>query len=91
MIRAAHQAATNRNLATHVSQSASSPAAPARYTHLLLILATLLCLAPFLNKAVHLDDYLFIRSAQHIVGHPADPFGIVVNWNGIDEPLSVVT
>ena len=91
MLRAATWPPTNRNLATHVSQSASSPAAPARYTHLLLILATLLCLAPFLNKAVHVDDYLFIRSAQHIVGHPADPFGIVVNWNGIDEPLSVVT
>lgn len=57
----------------------------------LLALATVLCLAPFLNKAVHVDDYLFVRSAQQILQHPLDPFGFAVNWYGFDTPCAQVT
>lgn len=58
---------------------------------LLLAVATVVCLAPFLHKAVHVDDYLFIRSAQHILRHPADPFGFMVNWYGFDAPCFLIT
>lgn len=68
-----------------------SPHTSAPRTTLILAIATLLCLAPFITKAVHVDDYLFIRSAQHLVEAPGDPFGIVVNWYGAEEPLSAIT
>ncbi len=73
-----------------------SPAAtksPAWYRHpaLWLTLATILCLAPFANKAVHIDDYLFLRSARQILTHPGDPFGVTVNWYDSAMPLADVT
>lgn len=71
----------------------SAPAATAWYRSpaLWLTLATILCLAPFANKAVHIDDYLFLRSAKQILAHPADPFGTTVNWYGFEMPLADVT
>ncbi len=71
----------------------SAPSSSAWYRHpvLLVTLATLLCLAPFANKAVHIDDYLFLRSAQQILADPANPFGTVVNWYGFAMPLADVT
>lgn len=60
-------------------------------TPLGLVLATLLCLLPFVHKAVHLDDYLFLRSARQILEHPLDPFGTMVNWYGVPMPLASVT
>jgi 4-amino-4-deoxy-L-arabinose transferase-like glycosyltransferase len=47
---------------------------------MLLTLATLSCLLPFVNKAFHIDDPLFIWSARQILAHPLDPFGFRVNW-----------
>ena len=38
------------------------------------------CLGPFLNKAVHTDDALFVWTGQWIQKHPADFFGGEVNW-----------
>ena len=38
------------------------------------------CLGPFLNKAVHTDDVLFVWTGQWIQKHPADFFGCQVNW-----------
>lgn len=60
-------------------------------TPALLALGTVLLLAPFLGKAVHIDDYLFIRAAQQILAHPLDPFGTAVNWYGVTMPLEDVT
>ena len=70
-----------------------APSRPAWYRQPapLLTLATLLCLAPFANKAVHIDDYLFLRSAQQILADPADPFGTIVNWYGVAMQLADVT
>ena len=70
---------------------AVAPSAWYRSPALWLTLATILCLAPFANKAVHIDDYLFLRSAKQILAHPADPFGTMVNWYGFDMPLADVT
>ena len=49
-------------------------------SQLLLIVATLLCLLPFSGKAFHIDDPLFLWSAQHITAHPLDPYGFQLIW-----------
>lgn len=48
---------------------------------------TVLLLAPFLNKAVNIDDPLFLWTAKHIQQHPADFFGFNVNWYNTSEPI----
>lgn len=58
---------------------------------LLLVGATLLCLLPFCGKAFHIDDPLFIWSAQQITRHPLDPFGFQVTWDRTLTPMSQVT
>ncbi len=40
----------------------------------------MVCLGPFLDKAVHTDDVLFVWAAEWIQKHPADFFGCQVNW-----------
>lgn len=44
-----------------------------------LVVATL---APFLGKAFHVDDPMYLWIAQRILEHPLDAFGFAVNWNG---------
>jgi 4-amino-4-deoxy-L-arabinose transferase-like glycosyltransferase len=44
-------------------------------------------LAPFLNKAFHIDDPLFLWMAQRIYQHPADPYGFSVNWYVSAKPM----
>jgi 4-amino-4-deoxy-L-arabinose transferase-like glycosyltransferase len=56
----------------------------------ILALTCLVCLAPFLGKAVHLDDPLFIWTAQQIQHHPLDFFGFTVNWYGRSSPMYAV-
>ncbi len=62
-----------------------------RHPSVWLILATFLCLGPFVRKAVHIDDYLYLRSARQILEHPADPFGTSINWYDTVKPLADVT
>ena len=38
------------------------------------------CLAPFLNRAMHTDDALFVWTGEWIQKHPGDFFGFQVNW-----------
>src|SRR5205807_1131597 len=59
-------------------------------TRLLLIAITIVALAPFLNKALHVDDPLFLWMARQIVEHPLDPYGFNVNWSSFVQPMSVV-
>ncbi|HEX4824799.1 MAG TPA: hypothetical protein VFV19_10820 [Candidatus Polarisedimenticolaceae bacterium] len=42
-----------------------------------IVVATLL---PFVGKAFHIDDPLFVWIGKHIVDHPLDPYGFQVNW-----------
>jgi hypothetical protein len=56
---------------------------------LTLVLGLLLC--PFLNKALHIDDPLFVWAARHIHAQPANPYGFTVNWYGTPMPMSEVT
>jgi len=58
---------------------------------LLLTAATLLCLLPFSGRAFHVDDPLFVWSAQQIVHHPGDPYGFQLIWDITRMPMSEVT
>jgi 4-amino-4-deoxy-L-arabinose transferase-like glycosyltransferase/tetratricopeptide (TPR) repeat protein len=52
-----------------------------------LLVLTLACLVPFAHKAVHIDDTLFLRAAEHIQKHPADFYGFSMNWFGSSMPM----
>jgi 4-amino-4-deoxy-L-arabinose transferase-like glycosyltransferase len=51
-----------------------------------LVLA-IACLAPFANKAFHIDDTLFLRAAEHIQKHPINFYGFTMNWFGTPMPM----
>ena len=50
-------------------------------------IAVIAALAPFLNKAFHIDDPLFLWIAHQISQHPADPYGFFVNWYVSAKPM----
>src|SRR4051812_8510350 len=50
-------------------------------------LATIAGLAPFIGKAFHIDEPLFIWMGQQILQHPQDPYGFSVNWYGLHQPI----
>jgi 4-amino-4-deoxy-L-arabinose transferase-like glycosyltransferase len=52
---------------------------------------TLLCLVPFVNKAFHIDDTLFLAAAKQIQSNPANFYGFNINWYGVEEPMSDIT
>jgi len=58
---------------------------------LLAALATLAALLPFLGKAFHVDDPLFLWLARRVSTHPWDPFAFDVNWYGATAPMGQVT
>ena len=49
---------------------------------------TLACLAPFLGKAFHIDDPVYVEVAQQILRSPLDFFGSEMNWQGWLEPVA---
>src|SRR5438874_10908769 len=53
----------------------------------LAIAAAVAALAPFLHKAFHIDDPLFLWMAHQISQHPADPYGFSVNWYASAQPM----
>ncbi|HEY1894133.1 MAG TPA: glycosyltransferase family 39 protein, partial [Chthoniobacterales bacterium] len=53
----------------------------------LAMAAVIAALVPFLNKAFHIDDPLFLWMAQQISQHPADPYGFSVNWYVSAKPM----
>jgi 4-amino-4-deoxy-L-arabinose transferase-like glycosyltransferase len=61
------------------------------HSYLLLGLTTLACLLPFSSKAFHIDDPLFVWTAQQIVHHPFDPYGFHMVWYVTDMPMSAIT
>ena len=52
-----------------------------------LVLLTCACLAPFVGKAFHIDDTLFLRAAEQIQKHPLDFYGFNINWFGDLTPM----
>ncbi len=61
------------------------------FGHALMITATILCLVPFSNRAFHVDDPLFVWTAQQITRHPSDPYGFNLVWYSTEMPMSRVT
>jgi 4-amino-4-deoxy-L-arabinose transferase-like glycosyltransferase len=59
-----------------------------RNSQLVLIALTIAALAPFLTKAFHVDDPLFLWIAQQIAKHPLDPYGLDVNWSSFTRPMA---
>jgi 4-amino-4-deoxy-L-arabinose transferase-like glycosyltransferase len=62
-----------------------------RHQQWIIIIVAILCLLPFVNKAVHIDDPLFIWAAKHISVEPLNPYNFNVNWYGTQEPMYNVT
>lgn len=60
------------------------------HSYLLLGLATLGCLLPFSGKAFHIDDPLFVWTAQQIAHDPFNPYGFHLVWSVTDMPISAV-
>lgn len=61
------------------------------HSYLFLALATVSCLLPFSGKAFHIDDPLFVWTAQQIANHPFDPYGFRLVWYVTDMPMSAIT
>ena len=51
------------------------------------VFAVIAVLRPFLNKAFHIDDPLFLWIAQQVSQHPGDPYGFSLNWYGFAQPM----
>jgi len=62
-----------------------------KYGAIIPAAVTLLCLGPFVDKAFHIDDPLFIWTAKHILKHPADFYNFPVNWYECTMPMFGVT
>lgn len=52
----------------------------------LLAVVTLIVLVPLVGKAFHVDEPLFVWTAQRIEIAPLDFYGFDVNWYGVEEP-----
>ncbi len=57
---------------------------------IILVIVTLACLLPFINKAFNIDDPMYLWAAEHILKHPFDFYGFSVNWEGYSMPMPVV-
>ncbi len=55
------------------------------------MVVTLACLLPFADKAVHIDDTLFIWAGRQMQTRWWDPYGFDVNWYGWSMPMHEVT
>ena len=58
---------------------------------LFLCCAVAVSLLPFLGKAFHIDDTLFLMAARQIREHPFDCYGFDVNWYGATMRMADVT
>ncbi len=58
-----------------------------RYAAALLMIFFFIMLAPYINKAFHIDDPLFIWTAKHIRTNPLDFYNFNINWNGTAMPM----
>jgi len=54
---------------------------------IIVIVVPIACLVPFVGKAFHIDDTLYIWTAQHILARPLDFFGFSANWYGFEMPM----
>jgi 4-amino-4-deoxy-L-arabinose transferase-like glycosyltransferase len=57
---------------------------------LFLAAATVALLFPFVDKAFHIDDTLFLWTARQIVERPWDFYGFQGNWDGAISPATAI-
>jgi 4-amino-4-deoxy-L-arabinose transferase-like glycosyltransferase len=62
-----------------------------RYPKIILIIIALACLLPFADKAIHIDDPLFVWAGRQMLTRWWDPYGFEVNWYGWAMPMHEVT
>jgi 4-amino-4-deoxy-L-arabinose transferase-like glycosyltransferase len=58
------------------------------YAAIIPVAVTIVFLVPFVGKAFHIDDPLFIWSAKQIQVGPANFYGFAVNWRGTETPMA---
>lgn len=61
---------------------------PPIYVWILVVGAPMVCLLPFVTKAFHVDDTLFVWTAKQILAHPLDFYGFSANWYGNEMPMA---
>jgi 4-amino-4-deoxy-L-arabinose transferase-like glycosyltransferase len=52
------------------------------------VFVTVILLLPFINKAFHVDDPLFLWTAKQILVNPFDFYGFTANWYGTVMPMA---
>lgn len=57
---------------------------------LFLAAATVALLFPFVDKAFHIDDTLFLWTARQIIERPWDFYGFQGNWDGAISPATAI-
>jgi 4-amino-4-deoxy-L-arabinose transferase-like glycosyltransferase len=57
---------------------------------ILLVVLTVGAFVPFLDKAFHIDDPLFVWCAKRILVEPLDPYGFQVTWHIFPQPMAEV-
>jgi 4-amino-4-deoxy-L-arabinose transferase-like glycosyltransferase len=62
-----------------------------RHPKTILAIATVACLLPFADKAIHIDDPLFVWAARQMQNRWWDPYGFELNWYGWPMPMHEVT
>src|SRR5262245_12034388 len=68
------------------ARNAERPDASRRATAALAV-GTVLALLPFINKAFHIDDPLFLWSARQCQIAPGDFYGVSINWDDTNRPM----
>ncbi len=56
----------------------------------IIAVITAACLIPFINKAYHIDDTLFLWSAEQIQSDPIRAYDYSANWYGTPMPMSEI-
>lgn len=74
-----------------MSRLAPHAGGAARRDALLVAGVTAILLLPFVGKAFHVDDPLFLKAARQILSSPLDFYGFRVNWYGTEQPMWEVT
>lgn len=55
-----------------------------------LLALAVLCFAPFLDKAYHVDDTVFLRISRQVLAHPARPYDFSYNWSLTPLPVWLI-
>lgn len=54
----------------------------------IVLIFVAVALLPFSNKSVHIDDPLYLWTAEHLIAEPGQVFKFSVNWSGTATPMA---